>query len=108
MKVTELDKAAFKSTFVEPVKRVTDGEPVVDFWPYFDSIPAADFESHDCSAGEVEYVYRMGDRFEHVMVRSTTPNVVMTIVIDLVDRKVTGHHLMNFNTLYGLETHPED
>lgn len=31
MKVTELDKAAFKSTFIEPVKRVTDGEPVVDF-----------------------------------------------------------------------------
>lgn len=78
------------------------------FWPYFDAIPAADFESHDCSAGEVEYVYRMADRFEHVMVRSTTPNVFMTIVVDLVDRTVTGHRLMNFNQLYGLETPAED
>lgn len=108
MKVTVLDEAAFKVTFVEPVKRVKDGEPVVDFWPYFDAIPAADFESHDCSAGEVEYVYRMADCFEHVMVRSTTQKVFMAIVIDLVHRRVTGHRLMNFNTLYGRETPDED
>ena len=108
MKAIELDEVAFQATFVEPVKRVTDGDPVVDFWPYFDAIPAADFENHDCSAGEVEYVYRMADRFEHVMVRSTPPNVFMAIVIDLVDRKVAGHRLMNFNTLYGLETPREE
>jgi len=108
MKTTKLDEPAFNATFVEPVDRVTDGEPVVDFWSYFDAIHSADFESHDCSAGEVEYVYRMADRFEYVMVRSKTSNVFMAIVIDLVKRSVAGHRLMNFNTLFGLETPPED
>lgn len=36
-----------------------DEGPPFDFWPYFEGIPADDFEGHDCSAGSVEYVWRM-------------------------------------------------
>jgi len=104
MDVTLLDEPRWKSTFIEPIERVTEGDPIVDFWPYFDRIPAQDFASHDCSAGEVEYVYRMGERFEHVLVRSTTPNVFLAIVLDLHQRSVFGHRLMNFNEVYGIDT----
>ena len=104
MDVTLLEESKWTSTFIEPIERVTDGGPVVDFWPYFDEIPPDDFASHDCSAGEVEYVYRMANRFEHILVRSTTPNVFMAIVLDLQQRSVVGHRLMNFNDLYGLDT----
>jgi len=105
MNVTRLDDAKFRNTFVEPIERLAnDVEPAVDFWPYFDAIPAADFDGHDCSAGEVDWVYRMAERYEHVMINSTTKNVFMAIVIDLADGAVIGHRLMNFNQIYGLET----
>lgn len=105
MKVTYLDEPAFQATFVEPIQSVeNDVDPVLDFWPYFAAIPPEDFNGHDCSAGLVDSVYRMSDRFEHVMVRSNTKNVFMTIVIDLRDESVAGHRLMDFNELYGLET----
>ena len=104
MNVTNLDEATFKTTFVKPIERLgEDAAPTFDFWPYFDAIPAADFNSHDCSAGQVDLVYRMADRYDHVMINSDTKNVFMAIVLDLSDASVVGHRLMNFNELYGLE-----
>lgn len=105
MNVTLLDETSWRATFIEPIRRLTEeAVPVVDFWPYFEAIPADHFESHDCSEGEVDYVYRMGNRYDHVLVNSTTPNVFMAIVVDLDERCVPGHRLINFNELYGLET----
>ena len=107
MNVTYLDEATFRGTFIEPIERVgDDAEPIVEFWSYFDAIDPHDFEGHDCSAGQVERVYRMADRFEHVLATSTTQNVFMAIVLDLADVSVLGHRLMNFNELYGLENRP--
>ena len=102
-----LDEDEFRATFVDPIQRIDDGGPIVDFWPYVDAVEAADFEGHDCSDGSVGWVYRMADRYEHVGICSQTPNVFMTIVLDLHARRVHGHRLMNFNTLYGLQT-PQD
>lgn len=96
MKINQLDEAAWLATCVQPAERKTDGSPVVNFWPYFDAIPATDFESHDCSAEAVDYVCRMGDAYEHVLVNSMTPNVFMAIVIDLKEKAVLGHRLMKF------------
>lgn len=104
MKTTLLDEEQFRATFVEPIRRVDDGGPIVDFWPYVDAVDSADFKGHDCSDGQVGWVYRMADRYEHVGISSRTSNVFMTIVLDLYERRVHGHRLMNFNTLYGLKT----
>ena len=107
MNVTHLDEATFKGTFIKPIERLgEDSAPTIDFWPYFEAIPAADFDGHDCSAGQVDWVYRMANRYDHVMVNSNTKNVFMAIVLDLPDASVVGHQLMNFNELYGLETPP--
>ena len=78
-------------------------EPPFDFWPYFDSIPAADFEGHDCSAGAVTYVYRHpSGRFEHVLVDSEDRNVFMVLVLDRDAQTVVGHRLLDLPRLYGL------
>ncbi len=34
-----------------------DGAPPVEFWAYFDTIPAADFQGLDCSEGWVQCGY---------------------------------------------------
>jgi hypothetical protein len=82
----------------------SEGSPF-DFWDYFDAIPPADFEGHDCSAGEVESVYREpSGRYEHVLVKSEDRNVFMVLVLDLRDEKVYGHRLLNLRREYGLDT----
>jgi hypothetical protein len=93
------------SDFGETRERVgADEPPPFDFWPYFEAIPTGDFEGHDCSAGVVEYVWRMAPgSFEHVLVRSEQPNVFMVIVLDRQRQVVYGHRLLDLNREYGLD-----
>ncbi|GEM_PF-475183 len=106
--VTHLDEKASLATVIEPISRVTDGGPIIDFWPYFESIPASDFDGHDGIEWQVDWVYCMGDCCKHVMVNSTNKNVFMAIILDVAGGRVLGHRLMNFNSLYGLETPTTD
>ncbi len=54
-----LTEAAYHATFRPPMRKLTDLDvlPVIDFWPYVDSIPAVDFAGYDCTDGRVEYVW---------------------------------------------------
>jgi hypothetical protein len=73
------------------------------FWDYFDAIPTADFEGHDCSAGSVSYVWEHPTgRFQHVLVDSNDKNVFMVVVLDIPGRTVFGHRLLELNREYGL------
>jgi hypothetical protein len=100
-----LTSEQFRATFGEPPQRVgADERPLFDFWPYFGSIPESDFEGHDCSAGRVEYAWRMlPGRFEHVLVSSEDRNVFMVLVLDLPAGVVYGHRLLDLNREYGLD-----
>jgi hypothetical protein len=40
--------------------------------------------------------------FQHVLVASQTPNVFLVLVVDLRQREVRGHHLLDLRKLYGL------
>lgn len=100
-----LSEEEFARTFSSPMKRVgSDEDPPIDFWPYFEAIPAGHFQEHDCSFGRVECVYQDNSAvYEHVLVVSETKNVFMVIVIDRTLLQVHGHHLLNLNRKYGLE-----
>ena len=95
----------FRATFGMSRHRVGNEGPQFDFWPYFDAIPATDFEGHDCSAGVVENVWRMSPvPYEHVLVNSEDRNVFMVLVL-VLDREagvVYGHRLLDLNCEYGL------
>jgi hypothetical protein len=95
----------FEATYGEPPQRVGAEEaPPFNFWLCFQSIPAADFEGHDCSAGRVEYAYRMPPgRFEHALVCSEDRNVYMVLVLDREAGVVYGHRLLDLNREYGLD-----
>lgn len=80
------------------------GEPPFDYWDYFDSIPSADFEQHDCSAGTVTYVWEHPTRrFQHVLVDSEDKNVFMVLVLDIDSQSVLGHRILDLNQEYGLQ-----
>lgn len=85
-----------------PMKRLPpDAGAPFPFWHYFDAIPSADFEGHDCSAGTVTYVWQhpLG-LFQHVLVDSEDENVFMVLVLDLTNSKVLGHRLLDLNREY--------
>ena len=104
--MARLSKEDFLPTFGKSPTRVRRGEsPPFDFWPYVDGIPVADFEGHDCSAGAVDYVWRESSgTFEHVLINTEDRNVFMVIVLDRRKRCVHGHHLLDLNREYGLDT----
>jgi hypothetical protein len=101
----KLSKTEFLATTALPMKQLpADGEAPFPFWNYFDAIPYADFEGHDCSEGEVVYVWEHPHGFyQHVLVNSEDKNVFMVIVLDLRSRRVLGHRLLDLNQEYGLQ-----
>ena len=86
----------------DPTRVGPDDEPPFDFWPYFDSIPEADFGGHDFSAGRISYAWQMpGGVYQHVLVDCDTPDVFLVLVLDLPYAAVYGHHLLDLHRLYG-------
>ncbi len=102
----KLSEAEYKSTFSEPMKRLgQDENPLFDFWAYFDLIPIEDFEGFHCSEGNVDYAWRNAtDSFDHVLINSEDNNVFMVLVLDLKNKKVVGHRLLNLDKEYGIST----
>jgi hypothetical protein len=100
----QLSEADYLATMAVPMKRLAaDAESPFEFWDYFDAIPQSDFETHDCSAGSVTYVWEHPTgRYQHVLVNSEDKNVFMVLVLDIVGRSVLGHRLLDLNNEYGL------
>lgn len=103
-----LSQPEYQATFIEPMHPVEDGGAPFDFWAYYDTIPAADFQGHHSAQGEVVAVYRSDDQqWEHVLVRTDYREVLMVLVLDLRGGKVHGHHLLNMEDQDLTEGEPE-
>ncbi len=96
MHTRKLNPLEFHETRINP-QRVEAGEPVVDFWEYVAAIPPEDFAFADCRAGDVTHVYRMEDKYEHVLINSQYQGVAMVIVVDLQSQSIYGHMLLDLN-----------
>ena len=104
MQTRRLDDAAFCSTFVAPLRDVTqEATNVINIWPYVESVPSTDLEGHEVYGQFVEYVYRdRTGRYDHVLVMTRTKNVYLAVVVDIANDQIFGHHLLNLNEKYGL------
>ena len=99
-----LSKEQDQATFDQSRQRVIDEPAFFDYWPYFASIPDADFEGHDRSARVVENVWRMmSGKYEHVLVNSENSNIFMVLVLDREKDQVHGHRFLNLEQEYGLD-----
>ena len=95
MKTRKLTSAEFHATKIGKPEKIEAGEPIFDFWAYVEAIPAEDFGENDCTAGVVGHVYRMGDKFEHVLIQSQYAEIAMALVLDLDKKEVYGHYLLD-------------
>jgi hypothetical protein len=94
----------YSQSFAKQMVRVDrDSPPPFDFWEYFDRIPVADFEGHDCSDGVVTNCWAHPDgSMQHVLVNTEDHNTFMVLVLDVPSRTVLGHCLLDLNREYGL------
>jgi hypothetical protein len=99
-----LTEPEFRARFADPMRQVPlDAEPPFDFWGYFDSISSTDFAGHDCSASRVSYSWiDATGHFQHVLINTEDKNTFMVVVLDLSNRSVFGHRLLDLNHEYGL------
>lgn len=103
MKTRLLTKAEYLATFLTPGEDVTQtATNVLDIWPYVSAIPADDLWGHGVVHEAVESVHRRGDRFDHVLVETTTRNVFLVVIVDLRSDLIFGHFLLDLNEEYGL------
>ena len=102
-----LSDAEFHAFFGNRMCEVTfEPSPVsVNIWDYVSAIPSTDFGSTSIEGRDVDYVYRTDDgRYDHVLISTTTKNVYLAIIVDLVNAEVIGHHILDLNAKYGLPT----
>lgn len=104
MQTVHLTSEAYDATFISPMREVTqEVEDPIDIWPYVSSIPADDLAGYQIYDQFVEHVYRDAtSRFDHVLVMTKTRNVYLGVIIDLVEKRIHGHHLLDLNQKYGL------
>jgi len=82
-----------------------DDDPPFDFWPYAATIPADDFDGHDCSRGTVSNAYRHPEgKYLHVHLEAEERDVFMVLVLDVGAKRVIGHRLLDLPRLYGLRS----
>ena len=96
MQLHRLSIDEFNQTRSNP-KRLTEGQPSVEFWSYVEEIPVEDFQGFDCRAGEVTHVYQMDNGLQHVLINSEYQGVAMVIVCDVPNNKIIGHYLLDVN-----------
>lgn len=104
LRTNPLSEDAFLKILAAPMRNVTnEATDAIDIWPYVDAVPAADLRGHQVYDRFVEYVYRDAtNRFDHVLVMTKTKNVYLTVVVDLSQACIHGHHLLYLNEKYGL------
>lgn len=63
---------------------------------YVRAIPEEDWDGHAPAGLGTPKTYRMrGGRWQHVLVDTDRPRVLMVVVLNLTDREVHGHRLLD-------------
>ncbi|MEJ7806478.1 MAG: hypothetical protein WKG03_11245 [Telluria sp.] len=99
-----MDEEEYNSTFRPPMLNVTENaDEIVDLWAYADLIIYADY--HNCTAWEwrVEHIYETADNtFQHIGIPVPTDDTYLTIVVDVQNRRIAGHYLLDLRRHYGM------
>lgn len=95
-RVRRLNAGGFRATIAgTPYPAPAGARPSFDVAPYVALVPEADVEGHG-PLGPVAGLWRMpSGRYEHVLIATATPGVVLALVLDLADGVVHGHHLLD-------------
>lgn len=105
MKTYLLTEKEYSSTFGDKMVDVTTtAEPVVDIWLYVKKLVIEEVVDQVVYDNEfVEVVYRSSDNtFDHVLLPTSNKNIFTVIIIDILNKLIKGHYLLDLNEKYGL------
>jgi hypothetical protein len=103
--IQELSPDHFRSTMGDGMVNATQwAEPTVDIWPYVEAlVKTGAVQNHVFENNLVESVYRNKfNTFDHVLLPTSELNYFVVIVVDLIQREITGYFLLDLSKEYGL------
>ena len=78
-------------------------EQVVDVWPYIEEVLSSEYEDIDTVKWDVAYVYiNQSESHQHILINTGMENIYLVVVVDILQKHIFGHHLLNLNQKYGL------
>ncbi|RJS94159.1 hypothetical protein [Salinisphaera sp. Q1T1-3] len=99
-----LSEDEFEATFTPPMTDVTTSVvAMVDVWPYIERVLASEYEAFETDSWDVEYVYiNRPESHLHLLINTGMENVYLVVVVDILEKEIYGHDLLNLNQKYGL------
>ena len=100
----QLTELEFELTFTPPMTDVTDTAVVlVDIWPYTEAVLSSEYADAETENWDVEYVYiNQSKSHQHILINTGMANIYFVVVVDVENKSIYGHHLLNLNQKYGL------
>jgi hypothetical protein len=104
LKTRNLSDEEFDATFSAPMNDITQtAEEIVEVWPYLDSVFRKEYTEADTDSWDVEFVYiNESETYQHILVNTQMENIYLVVVVDIGNREIVGHHLLNLSKKYGL------
>jgi hypothetical protein len=102
----QLTKEQYLKTMLPGMVDVTEkAEAVIDIWPYVKELMDQKIVLPLVYEKElVEKVYRNQTRsFDHILLPTPDPNVFVVVIVDIDQKNISGHYLLNLNNEYGLK-----
>ena len=103
----ELTEIEFKKTFGNGMTDITETEidEPIDIWNYVKKLTENQIVNRIVYEKElVEKVYRNELKtFDHILLPTAKQNVFLTIVVDLENKRIFGHKILDLNKEYGIE-----
>jgi hypothetical protein len=107
MNIKELTEEEFKSTFSEKMNDVTAiADAEVDIWDYVELLEKSKYYLTDdiLESGNVEKVYRNSvNTYDQILIPTIKKNVYLIIIVNIKNKNIFGHYLLDLNKEYGIE-----
>ena len=107
MKVKELTKNEFKSTFSERMKNVTNTVDVIaDIWKYINLLNKSEYfiDNYVIEKRLIEKVYRNSEKtYDQILIPTKKNNNFLIIIVDIIQKNIYGHYLLDLNKEYAIK-----
>ena len=100
----QLTEKEFESTFTPPMTDITSSaEEMINIWPYVEKVLSSEYADAETDSWDVEYVYiNQPESHQHILLNTEMENIFLVVVVDVTNKSIYGHHLLNLNQKYGL------
>lgn len=101
--VTQLSKEQYLSAMGNKMNNVTkSAQALIDIWDYAKELLEKHLISeYGFSKRYIEAVYENEENtYQHILLFSNDENVYVVIIVEVIDRNILGHYILDLNEMY--------